>query len=412
MTHHQSKPPCRERLGNSPIFPQSRPGPSEFEGAGGGNSPVRPTFHHPSSIDHPSSPVAIPQHEHLFGATQVLPAERRTRWVILLTLVMMVAEVVSGTLFGSMALLADGWHMATHAAALGITAFAYAFARRHASNPRFSFGTGKVGALGGFGSAVSLALVALLVLWESLNRFWEPVEIRFEEAIGVAVIGLLVNLASAWLLHDTDHGHGHEHGHKRLGHTEPTSPQLAVEARAHHLSSTCHPQQPPPDGRGGDLQPPSSIVHHPSAISHPSHEHHDHNLRGAYLHVLADAVTSVAAIVALVVGKLVGWTWMDAASGVLGAVVISIWAIGLMRSSSAVLLDNEVSPELRQEVLDALQAEPGTEIIDLHLWCVGVGKVAAIVSLRTSSAQTPDSIRSRLTHIHELVHITIELNPA
>ncbi len=332
------------------------------------------------------SPIQIPQHEHLFGATEIQPAERRTRWVILLTFCMMVAELIAGTLFGSMALLADGWHMGTHVAALGITAFAYAFARKHARNPRFSFGTGKVGALGGFGSAITLAMVAVLVLAESVQRFWEPVEIQFEEAIVVAVIGLLVNILSAWLLRGVhDHGHdheepGHDHGHDH-------------------------------EEAGHDHEEPGHDHGHDHDHEEPGHESTDHNLRGAYLHVLADAATSVAAIGALTVGKLFGWMWVDAATGILGSLVIGVWALGLIRQSGAVLLDAEVSAKLRSKVVASLESDGETRIVDLHLWCVGVGKVAAIAALQTTTTESPESFRRRLEHLPELVHVTVELNP-
>ncbi|MFI5307865.1 MAG: CDF family Co(II)/Ni(II) efflux transporter DmeF, partial [Polyangiales bacterium] len=251
-------------------------------------------------------------HSHTFGADDVLAGERRTRWVIGLTLSMMIVEIAAGTAFGSMALLADGWHMATHAAALGIAAFAYAYARKRANDPRYSFGTGKVSALAGFGSAVSLGVVALLVLAESVGRLATPVTIRFDEAIGVAVVGLLVNLASALLLRD------HEHEHE-----------------------------------------------------HASGQHHDHNLRGAYLHVLADAVTSLLAIAALGAGKYLGLHWMDAVTGILGSIVIARWSLGLLRDTSAVLLDAEVPETRRQQIRAAVEADLDNRVSDLHLWRVG-----------------------------------------
>ncbi len=295
------------------------------------------------------------KHHHVFGNDQHQKGERRTRWVVAITLVMMAIEIVAGMAFGSMALLADGWHMATHAAALGVTVFAYSYARKHATNPRYSFGTGKVGALGGFASAISLALVALAVTGESLNRLLSPVEIHFGEAIGVATIGLIVNVVCALLLRE-DHGHHHHHG-------------------------------------GG---------HH--------HHHHDHNLRGAYLHVMADALTSVLAILALVLGSQFGWAWMDPAMGIVGAVIIARWSWGLLHSTSGVLLDAEVSMEKRTEVQKAIEADSDNHVVDLHLWRVGPSHLAAVVSIVSSEPKEPDYYRELLRDFSDIVHVTVEVN--
>jgi cation diffusion facilitator family transporter len=265
-------------------------------------------------------------HAHTFETDRVARGERRTRWVVAITVSMMIAEIAAGTVFGSMALLADGWHMGTHAAALGVAAFAYAYARRHAADPRYSFGTGKVGALGGFASAVGLAVAALLVLVESATRLARPVVIRFDEAIAVAVLGLAVNLVCAWLLRDRDHGH--EHREEEQGHSH------------------------------GD---------HDHAHGH----HRDHNLRAAYLHVLADALTSVFAIAALVTGKVLGWTWMDPAMGIVGALVIARWSAGLLKDTSAVLLDAEVTTARRDAIRSAIEAGRDDRVSDLHVWRVG-----------------------------------------
>src|SRR5262245_13500969 len=219
------------------------------------------------------------QHHHSFGTELRTGGERRTRWVIGLTLTMMALEIAAGTAFGSMALLADGWHMGTHAAALGVAAFAYAYARRHAGDSRYSFGTGKVGALGGFASATGLAVAALLIFAESAERLASPVSIRFDEAIAVACLGLAVNVACALLLRE-DHGE----------------------------------------------------------VGFAGHAHHDHNLRGAYLHVLADALTSGLAIAALTAGKLLGWSWMDPIMGLVGSLVIARWSYALLKDTSRVLL--------------------------------------------------------------------------
>lgn len=291
------------------------------------------------------------EHAHTFGTDEVHAGERRTRWVIVLTFSMMVVEIAGGVAFGSMALLADGWHMATHAAALGIAAFAYAYARRRANDRQYSFGTGKVGALGGFGSAVSLAVVALYMLAESVSRLGSPVSIRFNEAIGVAVVGLLVNLVSALLLRDEEHDHSHAPGH-----------------------------------------------------------HHDHNLRGAYLHVVADAVTSVLAIAALTAGKFVGWTWMDAITGIVGSIVIARWSLGLLRDTSAVLLDAEVPDQRRREIQAAVEADLDNRVSDLHLWRVGPCHLAAIISIVTDEPREPGHYKELLRQFDDLAHVTIEVH--
>lgn len=303
------------------------------------------------------------EHGHAFGTDQPVAGEARTRWVVAITVVMMVAEIVAGTVYGSMALLADGWHMGTHAAALGVTLFAYVYARKHATNPSYSFGTGKVGALGGFASAVGLAVVALLVLLESAGRFIRPVAIRFDEAIAVAGVGLLVNLGCAWLLREHDHDHHHDdHAHRH---------------------------------------------------DHGHDDHHrDHNLRAAYLHVVADALTSVFAIAALVTGKLLGWTWMDPVMGVVGSIVIARWSLGLIRDTSAVLLDAEVRAERREAIRLAVQGGGATQVTDLHLWRVGPRHLAAIVSVATTEDLTPAEYKDRLAGHQDLVHVTVEVNVA
>ncbi|AFK54083.1 CDF family Co(II)/Ni(II) efflux transporter DmeF [Tistrella mobilis] len=297
------------------------------------------------------------QHDHVFLGAYHDRNARRTHWVILLTAVMMVGEITAGMLFGSMALLADGWHMATHAGALAITAFAYAFARRYARDARFTFGTGKVGELAGFASAIALGVTALLIGWESVERLIDPVPIAFGEAITVAVLGLAVNLASAWLL--AGGGHDHHHGH----------------AHEHH--------------------------HH--------HDHQDQNLRAAYLHVLADALTSVLAIVALVVGRYLGWVWMDPVVGVVGALVIGRWAYGLLRDTAAVLLDAGADPRLAERVRGAIE-RGGDRISDLHLWRVGPGRHAAIIALVTSEPRDPEHYRTRVSDWPELAHVTVEVH--
>lgn len=298
------------------------------------------------------------QHSHDFLAAGQERNEHKTRLVIALTAVMMVAEIVAGSIFHSMALLADGWHMASHASALGITAFAYWFARRHRQDPRYSFGTWKVGVLGGFSSAVVLGVIALLVAWESLGRFLQPLEIAFDQAIAVAVLGLAVNLVSAWILRDAPHGHDHEpaDAHDPLGHA------------------------------------------------------HDHNLRAAYLHVLADALTSLTAIVALLTGKLLGWAWMDPAMGIVGSLVIGRWSWGLLRDTSSVLLDGDVAPETRAALRRAVEDGSADRISDLHVWRVGPGRLAAVAAVVSDDPRPPDHYKRRLQEAVPLAHLTVEVN--
>jgi cation diffusion facilitator family transporter len=285
---------------------------------------------------------------------------RRTQWVVALTLVMMVAEIAGGAYYGSMALVADGWHMATHAAALGIAALAYRYARRHAHDPRFAFGTGKVGELAGFASAVTLAIVALLIGVESLQRLLHPQNINFTQAGAIALLGLIVNLISALMLrHDHD-----DHGDDDDDHDH-------------------------------------------------AHEHHDTNLRAAYLHVLADALTSVLAILGLLAGRYLGWIWMDAAAGMLGAAVIAHWSVGLARTASRSLLDSNDYSALEQSVRARLAAAPGgAEITDLHLWRLGPGQFGLIATMRGASPGTPDQYRQSLASLPQLRHITIETSTA
>ena len=298
------------------------------------------------------------QHDHGFAAGHGSRGERRTRWVVGFTLVMMTGEIVAGLAFGSMALLADGWHMGTHAAALGVAVFAYRYARKHATDPRYSFGTGKVGALGGFASAVGLAVVAAFVFGESVARLAQPVAIRFDEAIGVAVLGLAVNIACALLLRDDDHEQGH----------------------------------------------------HPHGYENEAHAHRDHNLRAAYLHVVADALTSVLAIAALLAGKTLGFTWMDPVMGIVGSIVIARWSLGLMRDTSAVLLDAEVAASRREAIRAVLEAQDDNRVSDLHVWRVGPRHLAAIVSVVTAEPRGAAHYKELLGGFEDLVHVTVEVH--
>ena len=302
-------------------------------------------------------------HDHFFLGSDHQRNERKVWLVIALTASMMLVEIVAGTLYGSMALVADGWHMSTHAGAMLIAVLAYRFARRHAGNPRFTFGTGKLGDLAGFASAIVLALVALLIGWESLVRLTQPIHIDFNQAIAVAVVGLGVNLVCAWLLKD-DHAHHHHHGHE------------------HHHSNDEH--HAPGKGR-------------------------DNNLRAAYLHVLADALTSVLAILALLLGRSYGWSWADPAMGVVGALVIARWSWGLIRDSGSVLLDAAAEgQDVRQEIREAM-APTGSQLTDQHVWQVGPGHFAAIVSLMAREPREPAHYKALLAHIHELSHVTVEV---
>lgn len=319
-----------------------------------------------------SNPCLQSPHDHVFLGDNHARNERRTWVVIVITATMMVVEIVAGSLYGSMALVADGWHMSTHAAAMLIAAFAYMFARKNARNPRFTFGTGKLGDLAAFGSAVVLALIALLIGWESLMRLYSPIAIDFPQAITVAVAGLGVNLLCAWLLRDdhTHHHHGHEH---------------------HHAHDHDH--------------------------DHGSHGHHhaastDNNLRAAYLHVLADALTSVLAIAALILGSRYGWNWMDPAMGIVGGLVIARWSWGLMRDTGAVLLDYLPPHEdLPQKIRDIIEGG-GDEIVDLHVWQLGPGHHGAIVAIRSPAPLTVAAYKEKLSAIHDLSHVTVEVQSA
>ncbi|MDK1373278.1 MULTISPECIES: CDF family Co(II)/Ni(II) efflux transporter DmeF [unclassified Sinorhizobium] len=305
-------------------------------------------------------------HDHVFLGDNHRRNERRTWFVIALTAGMMIAEIAAGTYYGSMALVADGWHMSTHAAAMLIAALAYLYARRNARNRRFTFGTGKLGDLAGFASAIVLALIALLIGWESLLRLMNPVAISFPQAISVAVLGLAVNLASAWLLSD-DHSH-HHHAHD------------------HHHDH-------------------DNYRHGHGAAAHGR----DNNLRAAYLHVLADALTSVLAIVALAAGSVYGWIWLDPLMGVVGALVIARWSVGLIRDAGSVLLDYIPTGEDLPEEIRAAIEKDGDRITDLHVWQLGPGHHGAIVSLVTTNPQSPSLYRDKLAHLHELSHVTVEV---
>ena len=301
------------------------------------------------------------QHHHAFLGAKHDRHERRTWFVVALTAVMMIAEIVGGAWFGSIALVADGWHMSTHAGALAIAGFAYRFARKYAHDPRFTFGTGKLGELAGFASAVILILVASFIGYESVQRIIAPVAISFSQAIGVATIGHIANIVSAFLLRDDHHDH-EQHGHDR-------------HARDHH--------------------------HH--------HGHHDTNIRAAYLHVLADALTSVLAILALLAARYYGWVWMDPAAGIIGAVVIASWSISLLRSSGTTLLDMVPDPSLSLRIKERLEVA-GDRVSDLHIWRVGPGHTALVASVVTDEPRDPSNYKARLRGLPRLSHVTVEVH--
>jgi cation diffusion facilitator family transporter len=313
-------------------------------------------------------------HDHVFLGADHDRNARQVWLVIALTAAMMVAEIVAGTYYGTMALVADGWHMSTHASAMLISAVAYLYARRQAHNPRFTFGTGKLGDLAGFASAIILALIALLMAWESVLRLAHPVPISFSQAIGVAVVGLLVNLASAWLLKG-DHGHGHHH---------------APDHGHHHGHS-----------HAGDH------AHH-HAWSHAPHAQ-DNNMRAAYVHVIADALTSMLAIAALVLGSLYGWLWLDPLMGIVGGLIIAQWSWSLMKSAGAVLLDTvPESGDLPGEIRAAIETDR-EHITDLHVWQVGPGHHAAIIAVVTSEPHAPSFYKRKLAALGRLSHVTVEV---
>ena len=310
---------------------------------------------------------ALPAHSHQFGTANPM-AEKNTLRATIITLVMMVVEITGGYWLNSMALLADGWHMSSHALALGMAVMAYVMARRLASDQRFTFGTWKIEILGSYSSALLLCAVALLMLVQSVERLFSPQPIHYNEAIGIAIIGLLVNLLCAWLLKDADHGHHHHHHGHDHGH--------------------------------GD---------HDHGHEH-GHEHQDMNLRAAYVHVMADAATSVLAIVALLGGKFYGAQWLDPLMGIVGAVLVAVWAWGLLRQAGRVLLDAEMDAPVVQEVRDVIRDDfPEAQITDLHVWRVSKDDYACIVALNSPAPISADAVRKALGIHEELVHVTVEV---
>jgi cation diffusion facilitator family transporter len=305
-------------------------------------------------------------HDHVFLGASHDENARRTLWVVALTLVMMVGEITAGYITGSMALLADGFHMATHAGALGIAAAAYGYAKRHASSKRYSFGTGKVGDLGGFASALILGVVSLVIGVESVMRLLQPTEVQFGTATLIAIVGLIVNIVSALLL---GHGHSHDHPHDHHDHHD------------HH------------DQHGHGLHG------------------NDNNLKSAYFHVLADALTSVLAIAALLAGRYLGWVWLDPVMGIVGAIVIARWAWSLMGITASVLLD-QTDEQVAEEIRELVERHGDATITDLHVWRVGPEARAAIVSVIGQASANAESIRERLKPVHEVSHLTVEFRSA
>ena len=318
-------------------------------------------------------------HGHAFLGAHHGEHERRTWSVVALTAVMMVAEIVGGTMFGSIALVADGWHMGTHVAALAIAGLAYLFARRHMNDARFTLGTGKFGELAAFASAIILGMIALGIGYELVLRLLYPVAIHYREAIPIAALGLCVNLASAWLLREShDHGHGHAHGHA-----------------AHH------------DDHDHD--------HDHDHDAHAGHDHvqighqQDSNFRAAYVHVLADALTSVLTIAGLAAAWAFGWTFMDPVVGLIGMVVILSWGLSLVRSAGGVLLDAVPDPAMAQRIRERIEID-GDQLADLHLWQLGPGHAAVIGSVVSDSPQPPSVYKQRLEGLAGLSHVTVEVN--
>lgn len=302
------------------------------------------------------------QHSHDFARIS-RKGERRTQWVLMLTFTTMVVEIVAGMKFHSMALLADGWHMATHVLAFMIAIFAYRYSRIHAQDQTFAFSPAKVSVLGGFASSVALAMVAFMMMAESAERLIAPQVIQFDEAILVAAVGLLVNLLSALLLGDHDHHHGHDHDHDHEEHDH-----------------------------------------------HEHHHHHDHNLRAAYLHVMADALTSILAIVALLAGKYYGWDWLDSVMGFVGALVILTWAWGLIKETSPVLLDQGIDEHYLQAIQDTLEEDGECRVSDIHIWRISPSHHAAIIVLVTRFPKSPSYYKTLLANFVHLDHLTVEVN--
>jgi len=409
----------------------------------------------------------FPPHDHVFLGEDHDRAERRTWAVIILCSVMMIAEIIGGALFGSLALIADGLHMSTHAGALLLAALAYTYARKYANDRAFTFGTGKFGDLAGYSSAIVLAMIALLISYEAVSRLLTPVPISFNEAIPIAVLGLVVNVASAWLL-SGGHHHGHSHGHSQ-GHDhdhdgdEPRRIELGTGAVEIEVFEDNVPprfrvradtgvllaapdvtiETIRPDGgrqlfafedRGGYLESRDEIPvphaflakfrlvqgaqHHDHELAFEEHDHHhqathgahhrDNNMRAAVIHVMADAAVSVLVIVGLLLARTFGWLWMDPLAGFIGALVIANWSVGLLRDTGGILLDRTPDPRMAEKVRMVIESE-GDQVTDLHLWRLGPGHLGVIVSVATSGAREAAHYRQRLAKFADLSHVTVEV---
>jgi cation diffusion facilitator family transporter len=412
-------------------------------------------------MDDLTSDAAPFQHSHVFLGAGHEKSERKTWAVIWLCGAMMIIEIVGGLLFGSIALVADGLHMSTHAGALLLAALAYTYARRHADDPRFTFGTGKFGDLAGFTSAIILAMIAILIGYESVTRFFDPVPIHFEEAIPIAFLGLAVNVASAWLLSGADHGHSHGHsdgageGHEHHDHDEahrilsasgvaileifedgvPPRFRLRAEPGLSLTAETSAVETLRPDGtrqrfhmadRGSYLESideipePHAFIanvrlageHH--SVSFEEHEHahasahRDNNMRAAVIHVIADATVSVFVIIALLLARTFGWLWTDPAAGIIGAFVIASWSYALIRDTGSILLDMNPDRRMAANLRQEIEGE-GDKLADLHLWRLGPGHLGAIVCIGTRESRGPDYYRTKLARFRSLSHLTIEV---
>ena len=400
------------------------------------------------------------RHGHVFLGEGHEQSERKTWAVIWLCSAMMLAEIIGGLLFGSIALVADGMHMSTHAGALLLAALAYRYARRHANDPRFTFGTGKFGDLAGFSSAIVLAMIALFIGYESISRLFAPVPIHFSQAIPIACLGLAVNIASAWLLSGGDHhhhGHSHGHGHDHGAHDHDDAHRITTRSgevildvfedgvpprfRLHAeqgltlSADTAAIETIRPDGARqrftfldrGDYLESADEIPEPHAFTaqlrigaesyvakFEEHEHahgaahRDNNMRAAIVHVMADAAVSLLVIIGLLLARAFGWLWMDPLAGIIGACVIASWSYGLIRDTGAILLDRNPDARMAQKLRQVIEAE-GDEVADLHLWRLGPGHLGAIISVITASSRNAAYYRSRLGGFSSISHLTIEV---
>jgi len=314
--------------------------------------------------------IAKWQHTHIFGQDQIKSGEKRTLFVIIMTGIMMVGEIATGIIYGSMALTADGIHMGSHMLGLGITFFAYIYARRHAGDLRFSFGTGKVNALAGYTSAMVLIFIALFMAYESIVRIINPVEIYYNQAITVAVIGLIVNGISMVILGGNGHAHDHDHGE-----------HIPQEHGEHSLVSHAH-----------------------------AHPNVDHNLKAAYTHVLTDALTSILAIFALLTAKFLHLVWMDPVMGIVGAIVVIRWSVGLIQGTIVVLLDHQISVKMRNRIIGILESYKDTKVSDLHIWSIGPGIYSSEVSVVTQYPDSPNRYKDLIPPETGVVHTTVEVH--